>query len=351
MNTIKYFGLTAMTVICLMLAIGCSDKKAANPTTAPQPVQIMAIDSLIGRVMPPEYTAPVGSPSTIDSIWLYGSNPLLSNVFGNDNPQTLYSNISKFKLNVDICSNFLRADANGAVVTGAISDSIHVEQTPGDSVWFHVTGSVTQLNSAIIIPEAAQAIIGTTADLDYLISITVSEVPTMNFYIALRLTDTTQTFLQFFKDTGAKGETQMVYLNLRKADSTFDFRGIGHCVQEPYGESLDSSRFSWGYNITSSANANFAYRMAYTSNGWDGTNMLFKYLGGGNKDSEFALKYRTWVPADTTVCDSLHMYDVVFGPDYSEGSSLITAFDSYLNEDLFYPYSAIPQLPLANPFE
>jgi hypothetical protein len=45
------------------------------------------------------------------------------------------------------------------------------------------------------------------------------------------------------------------------------------------------------------------------------------------------------------------MYDAVFGPNYTEGTSLITAFDSYLNEDLFYPYSAIPQLPLANPFE
>ena len=350
MNMIKYLGLTVV-VVCLILTIGCSDKKAANPTTSPQPVRIMAIDSLISRVVPPEYTAPVGSPSSLDSVWLYGSNPLISNVFGNDNPQTLYSNISKFKMNVDICSHFLRADANGAVVTGTVSDSIHVEQMPGDSVWFHCTGTISQLNGAILIPEAAQAIIGTSADLDYLISIQVSEVPTMRFYIALSLSDTAQTFLQFFKDTGAKGETQMVYLNLRKADSTFDFRGIGHCVQEPYGQSLDSSRFSWGYNISSSANANFAYRMAYTSNGWNSTNVLFKFLGGGNKDTEFALRYRTFAPADTTVCDSLHMYDAVFGPNYTEGTSLVTAFDNYLDEDLFYPYSAIPQLPLANPFE
>jgi hypothetical protein len=351
MNTMKVLGLTVLLVACLLLAVGCSDKKGTNPPTSSQPLQIMAIDSLISRVVPPEYTAPAGSPTTIDSVWLYGSNPLLSNVFGSDNPQTLYSNISKFKLNVDICSNFLRADANGAVVTGVVNDSMHVETTPGDSIWFHCTGTISHLNSAIAIPEAAQGIIGSSVELDYLISIQVSEVPTMRFYIALRLTDTTQTFLQFFKDTGAKGETQMVYLNLRKADSTFDFRGLGHCVQEPYGESLDSSRFSWGYNITSSANANFAYRMAYTSNGWDNTNVMYKFLGGGNKDTEFALKYRTYVPAEATVCDSLHMYEAVFGPNYAEGTSLITAFDSYLDEDLLYPYSAIPQLPLANPFE
>jgi hypothetical protein len=351
MNNSKFLSLFVAAVCFLILAVGCSDKKTTNPTVAPQPVKIMAIDSLISRVVPPQYTAPTGSPSSLDSVWLYGSHPLLSNVFGDNDPQTLYANISKFKMNVDICKHFLKADANGAVVTGAIGDSIRIEETPGDSVWFHVTGTIARLNSAITIPEAAQAVVGASANLDYLISIQVSEVPTMRFYIALKLTDTTQTFLQFFKDTGEKGETQMVYLNLRKADSTFDFRGIGHCVQAPYGESLDSSRFSWGYNITSSASANFAYRMAYTSNGWNGINMLFKFLGGGNKNTEFALRFRQWVPADTAVCDSLHLYDAVFGPDYSEGSSLITAFDSYLNEDLLYPYSAIPQLPLANPFE
>jgi hypothetical protein len=62
------------------------------------------------------------------------------------------------------------------------------------------------------------------------------------------------------------------------------------------------------------------------------------------------MRYRAYIPADTAVCDSLHMYDAVFGPNYAEGTGLISDYDSYLSESLFIPYEAIPQLPLANPF-
>lgn len=350
MNKFMHLGPVAAVVCLLVLAVGCSDKKTTNPTIAPQPLKIAAIDSLIRRVAPPEYIAPVGSPMILDSVWLYGSHPLLSSVFGNVDPQTLYANIGKFKMNIDICSHFLRVDADGIPVTGTVGDSVHIETMPGDSVWFHATGTVTKLNAAVTIPAAAEPIIGPSVGLDYLLSLQLAEVPTAGYYLALKLTDSSQTFLQFFADSGAKGETQMVYLNLKMSDSTFDFRGTGHCIQAPQGQSVDSSRFSWGYNITSSANANFAYRMAYTSNGWQGINQMFKYLGGGNKNTEFALRYRAYIPADTAACDSLHMYDAVFGPNYTEGTGLISSYNSYLSESLFYPYEAIPQLPLANPF-
>ncbi len=351
MSTFKYLGSIAAAVCLLTLAAGCSDKKTTNPTVAPQPLKIVALDSIISRVAPPEYTGPVGSPTTLDSAWLYGSHPLLSSVFGNVDPQTLYANIGKFKMNMDICSHFLKVDAHGAVITGAVSDSVHIEMMPGDSAWLNCSGTVSKLNAAVSIPEAAQTIIGTSVNLDYLLSLQIAEIPTASYSLGLKLTDTNQTFLQFFEDSGAKGETQMAYLSLKISDSTFDFRGTGHCVQAPTGQSVDSSRFSWGYNITSSANANFAYRMAYTSNGWQGINQMFKYLGGGNKNTEFALSYRSYIPADTTVCDSLHMYDAVFGPDYVEGTGLLSTYNSYLDESLFYPYSAIPQLPLGNPFQ
>ncbi len=351
MNSLKYSLLLAAVICALALATGCSDKTTTNPSVDPQPMKIMAVDSLIRRVVPPEYTNPVGSPTSLDSAWFAGSHPLLSSVFGNNDPQTLYANISKFKMNLDICSHFLKVGANGSPITGSVSDSVHIETTPGDSIWFHVTGTLTTLNGAVAIPSAAQAIVGASVDVDYLLSLQLQEIPTAAFYIALKVTDSNQTFLQFFKDTGAKGETQMVYLNLKKSDSTFDFRGIGHCAQAPTGQAVDSSRFSWGYNISSSANSDFAYRMAYTSNGGQAINQMFKYLGGGNKNTEFAMRYRSFVPADTAACDSLHMYDAVFGPNYTEGSGLVSSYDTYLNEDLFYPYTAIPQIHLANPFE
>jgi hypothetical protein len=73
-------------------------------------------------------------------------------------------------------------------------------------------------------------------------------------------------------------------------------------------------------------------------------------LGGGNKDTEFALKYRLFEPADTTVCDSMWMEDQVFGPNYSEGTGLITDYASYLDEALIFTNDDVPQLMIPDPW-
>jgi hypothetical protein len=80
--------------------------------------------------------------------------------------------------------------------------------------------------------------------------------------------------------------------------------------------------FTYAYSITSEATSQFACRQSYVSNGTPVTTFLHTIIGGGNRDSEFALKYRMFEPADTTVCDSMWMFDQVFGPNYSEGTGV-----------------------------
>lgn len=70
--------------------------------------------------------------------------------------------------------------------------------------------------------------------------------------------------------------------------------------------------------------------------------MLGCIIGGGNKDVEFALKYRQFMPADAEEMDEFSAYDQVFGPNYAEGTSLISEFDEYVNEALIYTHEAIP---------
>jgi hypothetical protein len=78
--------------------------------------------------------------------------------------------------------------------------------------------------------------------------------------------------------------------------------------------------------------------------------MLGCIVGGGNKDVEFAMKYRQFKPADTTEMDSYSSYDQVFGPNYSEGTGLISEYDAYLADELIYTYEAIPSAQVVSPW-
>ena len=84
--------------------------------------------------------------------------------------------------------------------------------------------------------------------------------------------------------------------------------------------------------MSSETTSDFAYRMSWFSDspGLDET-LLGCIIGGGNKDVEFAMKYRQYMPADSAVMDSACMYDQVFGPNYSEGTGLISDYDAYLS--------------------
>ena len=58
-----------------------------------------------------------------------------------------------------------------------------------------------------------------------------------------------------------------------------------------------------------------------------------------------------FIPADTTVCNATSSLDQVFGPNYSEGTGLLSAYEEYLNEDLIFGYDVVPQAMLTNPWE
>lgn len=216
----------------------------------------------------------------------------------------------------------------------------------------HFTATVTVLDGPTTIPASAQAVIGTTVDVACLISVAVEEMPAGLIRIGMTLNDTTQTIFQWDEGTsGDDAQSRLYYANLDPTDSSFIFKGLGFCEHPVSAEWPNGDRFCWAYNITSEANSDFSYRMSYFSNGTPGMTLLNCFLGGGNKDTEFALKYRTFSPADTSVCDSVWMKDQVFGPNYSEGTGLITDYATYLDDGLMFPYETVPQAMIPNPWE
>jgi hypothetical protein len=347
------FKLSLLACLCiLVLVAGCGDDKttAARTHHESNPIELVDIGAIIESVAPPEYVAPVGSPSAVDSAWLYGDYPLLDKVFGSRDPQTLYANINEFKRNIEILSNTARIDENGDIILGVYVDSQLTDM--GDSeVMMHFTATVTALDGPTAIPASAQAVMGTEVDVDYLLDVVVEEMPGAVIKIGMTLNDSVQTIFQWDEGTSNDDEqTRLVYANLDLSDSSFTFKGLGYCQHPVNDQWPNGDLFCWAYNITSEADADFAYRMSYFSNGTPGTTCLNCFLGGGNKETEFALKYRFFIPADTNVCDSMWMRDQVFGPNYSEGTGLVTDYASYLDEALFFTNDNVTQVMIPDPW-
>jgi len=337
--------------LLLVLVVGCgSDEKttASNPPAANSQIELVDMGALIEAVCPPEFTAPTAIPNGADSIgiWTDGDYPLLEKVFGSQDPQALYANINSFKNSFGIITETMEVDADGNIVTGTYIDSAYSDTWDG-MAWIHFTVVVTALADPTAIPAEMQEVMGAEIDIDYLLTIDLEEMTDETILIGMTLTDTEQTLLQF--DLGAGNptdtESRFIYASLNPIDSTFVFKGVGYC------EHQDGQKYTYAFNINSEANSNFAYRMSYYSNGSIENDLLNCIIGGGNKDEEFALSYRMFIPADTTVCDSSYMFDQVFGPNYSEGAGLVTDYEVYLDGSLYFGYDVVPQAVLTNPWE
>ncbi len=338
--------LLAMAVMALLLVVGCSDDETpTTPDAQTYDIDIIDLQALVEQVAPPEYTGPSGAPSDIDSMWMYGQSPLLEKVFGSVDPQALYANINSFAMSMDIITSTMKVDADNHIITGVYVDSHLVDMGDGD-VMLHFTATVTALADSTVIPDDAQSVLGTAVDLDYLISVEQVEMPGAIVKIGMTLSDSEQTLMQYDTGSGdpADTETRLIYASLNPVDSTFVFKGVGYCEHE------DGQMYNYAFNITSEANSDFALRVSWYSNGSIESDLMNCVLGGGNKDTEFALSYRMFMPADTTVCDSNSIREQVFGPDYTEGTGLITDYATYVDEDLLFLYDAVPQAVIPNPW-
>jgi len=350
----RFTVFTLLAGLCLVFAfVGCSDDPASSggggvvgDTTA---LELFDLGELVAAVAPPEFTV-AARKAALDSfeIWTEGEYPLLDKVFGSDDPQTLYRNIDEFEELMSIVEEYLRVDENGDLLVGSFTAEV-TDTTEEGVVTFNATATITQLSSATAIPSIAQGIIGTSVDLDYAIEIEVNVMPdgVMNF--GLKVDSTEQTILVFESGMGGGtgDEGSLIYASFDPVDSTFVFKGIG--VSDEEGE---GGMFNYVFNITSESDGDFSYRMSWFSDDIPAPDytLLGSIIGGGNKDDEFAMAYRQFTPADDETPDSEWAYEQVFGPNYTEGSGLLTDYAAYTDTTNFYNYDVVPQAVIPNPF-
>lgn len=347
-KNLSIFMLIAGLALALTF-IGCSDDETptsgggglAADTTA---LELLDLGELVAAVAPPEYTAPAGK-AFIDSIeaWTEGDYPLLDKVFGSDDPQTLYRNIESYEDFMGQVEHFLLVDENGDFITGTFNDTVS-DTVDGTPVTFTPTVTVTALTSATSVPTEAQAIIGTSVDLDYLVSLAIPEIAGGTVQYGFKIDSTEQTVLIYEADMsgGDNEESSLVYASMDPTDSTIVFKGVG------YSED-DRGMFTYVFNMASETDGDFTYRMSWYSD--DNTpDLLGSIIGGGDKDTEFAMTYRQFMPADTTVADPEWAFEQVFGPNYTEGTGLISSYSTYTDTTLYYNYDDVPQGDITNPF-
>lgn len=342
--------LTILGFALLLVVAGCSDddNNPAGSGSSNSPINLVDITEVIREVAPPEYSAPSAAVAA-DSfeIWTEGEYALLSKVFGNEDPQTLYRNIDDFEVFMNMIQQTVLVDDNGDPVLGSYTDTIS-DTVGGEAFTMYGTAVVTELTTATTIAAAYQGILGTSIDLDYLVSVTVAQMSGGVLKVGMKVDSNQQTLLVYQVNmSGEVGATEssIVYATLDPSDSTFQFKGIVYTEDQ-------EEVFSTSFIMTSESDGDFAYRMSWFSDDIPAPDytLLGCIIGGGNKDVEFGMKYRQYTPADDTSMDTEWSFDEVFGPNYTNGTGLITDYSTYVNEELVIGYSLVPQAMLTNPW-
>jgi len=330
-----------LAVALLGLNVVCSDDDSTTPTgpgdgwTA---VNFADYSDLIGDIAPPLYTEPLASPADIDPMW---TSTFLNKVFSEMEPMSLYSNLEYFDALVQEIEMFLVMNEEGDV---AVDSSI----SEGDIHSYDVC-EITELAAAVPIPTALQDVFGTTVTVENLATLDFPEMAESDvLQLGFTINDEEQAILAFERmdETESITISTLYYFCMDMADSSIQMRGA---VYKDYG---DQTSARWVYDIESVNTSEFAYRMSWYSDpeGELTQTMLGCIIGGGDKDVEFALKYREYKPADSTDFFADLSQEQVFGPNYAEGTGLISAFSAFVDPALFIVYDDMPSMLMSSPF-
>lgn len=321
-------GLILIMGLAILVASCGGDDSSTGSSGSYRAVNFADYDALITEIAPPQYSGPSATPGDIDPDWNTGSNPLLGKVFSEDEPMSLYWNLAYFEDQTSEIEQLLQVDDS----TG--------EYLAGNMI------TVTTLTSPVTIPSAASGVLGTSVSVGTLIEADFEGMPagTIN-QLAFNQDSTQETILSYFYYPSTdETESSIFYATHNLADSSVTMKAVFVKLES------DGSRHSWVYDIHSVNEDDFAYRMSWYAPDFGDTSGLGCIVGGGNRDTEFALRYRQYRPAESSTYDSIYILDQVFTSSYGEGTSLLSSYSAFISESLIFGYSHHPQALLESPF-
>ena len=338
-------GLTRYLPFCCLLAVlalilACSSDKATNGNNPWGDIQLSTYTAVIEQIAPPLFDggSALAKPAAIDPIWATGDYPLLGKVFGEDEPMSLYRNISSLDDQINRINEALAAQ----------HDTITEQQ--GDQT-YHGVFDIEELSGAVSIPEQARAILGSDPlEFDYHLSFSIEELPAMVLEAAFSVDSVAEEVLCY--QSMPTGQIDPQYPNGNETNLFWAHRDLESgaiqikCVFfKDYG---DQTSAIWGYEIHTVGISDFQYRMSWYSNEAavpDG--FLGAIIGGGNKDWQFVLRYRDYNPPDSLQNDISQL----FGEGYTDAGNITAEFEDYIDDTLFITYDDLPTGLLENPLD
>lgn len=333
----KYFTLLiGLAAMIMLIGFACSDTGTAPMSGWGNP-EFADYYEIIEEVAPPPYTAPAGKLAAIDSMW---TGVYLKKVFDESEPMSLYSNLNIFDEEIEAVASYV-----------LYNDSL--EQYIVDSNMAQIA-TLTALTSEVTYPSDIQAFMGTSFKVDYLIEIDSPEMAAGDIrQIGFMITDTLQTVLVYHKLEQENDIESYCYSAVfDPVDSTIEMRGVTYKLTD------ETTADSWGYIISSTEDKEFSYRMSWYADPQDQlvVPLLGCIIGGGDRNDEFALSVREYVPADSASYNTEQASTEVFalsGTTYAEGTSLSTdaAFTDYLDDNNYFTLDDMPTGFVESPFD
>ncbi|MBD3168373.1 MAG: hypothetical protein GF307_02745 [candidate division Zixibacteria bacterium] len=351
----RILGVMVILSFMIVLTSGCSDSSSTNPDDGDGDgsggidVTFTRYTQLVQEIAPPAYTsgggllkpyAPADSVPNADSMWWATDSPMLEKIFGTEEPTSLYRNINELDELVEQCE--MLADS------GSGTYDVYMEEE-GDTV--SVECVVESLTAKVPVPEQCQPVLGRDSlDLDYYVGCEIEEYDLFH-HTAFKVTATEEWFYTYFSmpkfgpGGGLESSLNLAYRN--HVTDSIDIKAVFFKYQNNMADTV-----MWVYNILTVDSDNFKYKMTSYSDEEGYTRSLGCTIGGGDKDSEFVLRFRSYQPPDAAEPDSNWQADQVFGPSYSDLGQNLS--QNYLNEyplTEMYGYDDLPTGLLTSPMD
>jgi hypothetical protein len=337
MHLRKLADLFLVGILALTISFCSSGDNSTGPGST-RNIDFENYDDLVKDILPDAYVTAQTSganraPFEIDPLWNEGEESILNKVLGEDHSQSVFYYLEQFDMTINDLEGLLQVDDSGNLYA--------------DTSWMRLY----DLSSPTTVPTEAQPVIGATVDVEHWIDVEFEGDPEgkINHIGFTQNADEEIILLYNYWPLGqfsAEGESWIFYARYDKSDSSIVMKGMDF-KDEGGGVSARNV-----FDVQTVNRSDFAYRMSWFSNeDPEMESLLGCIVGGGNKDTEFALRYRQFMPADAEAPDSTYLLEQVFNADYSESASLITSYDDFIDEDLIFRYEDMPTQHLPSPWQ
>lgn len=340
MQHIKTIGMLFAIFMVMGLIMSCGSNNSTSPGTNTRNIKFTDYEAKVKDIIPDPFspsasTSAERAPLTINPMWYEGQEAILNKVLGEDHSQSIFFYLEQFQNTIANIEDLLEVDDSGNLFA--------------DTSWMHLY----DLSTPTPIPLEARAVLGNSIMVEHWIDVEFeTDVAGKVNHIGFTKNDDEETILlyNYFPPEESDGGTRswIFYAHFDPSDSSIVMKGVD------YKELANGKIASEVFDIHTVNLADFAYRLSWYSDEIvdpEPTTFLGCIVGGGNRNTEFALRYRQFMPADAEDYDSMFMLDQVFNSDYSEGTSLISSYSSLVDESLIFRIDDVPTQQLPSPWE